>query len=169
MKDLENIANFIGTHGLITLLVFFIGAPLAYYFNIKANKRKLAHEAFKEFEKTFTPALHLLDDPKQTSYIIVANEFPKNETAMLAFEHILRGTKSEDRFKAKWTEYKNKGEEIRQYGYSIYLGEKAGPPSIGILEHIQDREGNFIEIEPDRAYKEKLKKLINELLEIAKH
>jgi len=88
---------------------------------------------------------------------------------MLVFEHILRGTKSEDGFKAKWIEYKNKCEEIRQYGYSINLGEKAGPPTKGILEHIRDRQGNLIAIEPDRAYKEKLKKLINELLEIAKH
>ena len=167
MTYLETIANFIGTPGLITLLVCFIGAPLAYYINIKVNKAKLAYQAFNEFKKIFTPTLHLLDDPKQTSYIIVADEFPEHEAAMLAFEHILRGTKSEDGFKAKWVEYKKECEEIRQYGYSIYLGEEAGPPPIGILEHIQDSQGNLIEIEPDRAYKEKLIKVINELVESA--
>jgi len=169
MKYLETIANFIVKPVLIALLVCLIGALLTYYFNIKANKRKIAYNAFKEYEKIFTPTLHLLDDPKHTSYIIVADEFPKHEAAMLKFEHILRGTESKDKFKAKWNEYKNKCEEIRQYGYSIYLGEEAGPPPIGILEHIRDRQGNLIEIEPDSAYKEKLKKLINELLEIAKY
>ena len=87
---------------------------------------------------------------------------------MLDFEHNLEGI-CKDRFKAKWTKYLNKCEKIRQYGYNICPGEKGGPPTIGILEHIRDRQNNLIEIEPDRAYKEKLKKLINELLEIAKH
>jgi hypothetical protein len=88
---------------------------------------------------------------------------------MLAFEHKLRGTKREGRFKEKWFEYKTKCEAIRQYGYSIYLGDEAGPPSIGILEHIRDSQGNLIEIEPNRTHKEKLKKMINELLKIARH
>lgn len=168
MKYLETIANFIGTPGLIALLVCFIGPPIAYYFNIKVNKTKLVHQNFNEFEKIFTPTLHLLDDPKQTSYIIVDDEFPKHEAAMLDFEHNLEGI-CKDRFKAKWTKYLNKCEKIRQYGYNICPVEKGGPPTIGILEHIRDRQNNLIEIEPDRAYKEKLKKLINELLEIAKH
>ena len=169
MKYLETIVNFSGTQGIKTLLVCLFGTFVAYYFNLKANKTKLVNQAFNEFEKIFTPTLHFFDDTKQTSYIIVADEFPKHEAAMLAFEHILRGTKREGRFKVKWIEYKNKCEEIRQYGYSIYLGDEAGPPSIGILEHIRDRQGNLIEIEPDRTHKEKLKKMINELLKIARH
>lgn len=168
MKYLDAISSAFGATGLIALLVCLIGASLAYYFTVKANKRKFIHEAFKEFEKTFTPALHLLDDPKQTSYVIVHDKFPKHEAAMLVFEHILEG-ESKDRFKAKWTEYKNKCEEIRQYGYSIYLGEECGPPSMGLLEHIQDRRGNLIEIEQDKTYKQELRGLIDELLNIAKH
>ena len=176
MKYLETITNFIGPHGLIALLVCFIGASLAYYFNMKANKTKLAHQAFNKLAKIFIPTLHLLDDPKQTSYIIVADEFPKHEAAMVDFElehilkHILRGTKSgEDGVRAKWIEYKNKCEEIRQYGYSIYLGEEGGPPTMGILEHIKDRQNNLIEIEPDKMFKRDIHHLISELLKIAKH
>lgn len=40
---------------------------------------------------------------------------------------------------------------------------------MGIIESIRDHQGNFIEIEPDKAYKKELKRLINELIEIAKH
>jgi len=41
---------------------------------------------------------------------------------------------------------------------------------MGILEHIKDRrQGNLIEIEPDKVHKRELRHLINELLEIAKH
>lgn len=87
---------------------------------------------------------------------------------MLNFEHILRGNKTEAKFKARWTEYKNKCEEVRLHGYSIYLGEEQGPPPIGILESIRDRQGNLIEIEPDKEYKQELRNLINELLKIAR-
>nr|MBC8361622.1 hypothetical protein [Candidatus Desulfatibia profunda] len=162
------INSYFEVSGLLTILGLLLG--FLYWLDKRRDpKRKLSHDAFKSFEQTFTPALHLLDDPKQTSYVIVADELPKHEDAILAFEHILRGTKSEARFKTKCTEYINKCEEIRQYGYNICLGEDGGPPTIGILEHIQDRQGNLREIELDRAYKEKLKELINELLEIAKY
>ncbi len=87
---------------------------------------------------------------------------------MLDFEHILEGS-WRDRFKAKWTEYLNKCGKIRQYGYNIYLGENGGPPTMGILEHIQDRQGNLIEIEPDKANKQELKRIIKELIDIAGH
>lgn len=87
---------------------------------------------------------------------------------MLDFEHVLEGS-CKDRFKVKWTEYLNKCEEIRQYGYNICLGEDGGPPTIGIVEHIQDRQGNLIEIEPDKANKQELKRIVKELIEIAKH
>ena len=87
---------------------------------------------------------------------------------MLNLEHVLEGS-CKDRFKAKWTEYLNNCEEIRQYGYNIYLGEDGGPPTMGILGHIKDRQGNLIEIEPDKVLKRKLRHLINELIEITKH
>lgn len=169
MKYIEYISSAFGTPGLIALLVCLLGAPLAYYFTVKANRRKIAHEAFKEFEKTFTLALHHLNDTRQTSYVIVHDEFPNHEKAMLAFEHILDGERK-SRFKIKWAEYKIKCKKIEQYGYSICLGEEGGPPTMGILEHIKDRrQGNLIEIEPDKVHKRKLCRLINELFEIAKH
>ncbi len=168
MSFLIGINSYFGVSGLLTILGLLLG--FLYWLDKRRDpQRKLSHDAFKYFEQTFTPALHLLDDPKQTSYVILADELPKHEDAFLAFEHILKGTKSEARFKTKWTEYIDKCEKIRQYGYNICLGEDGGPPTIGILEHIQDRQGNLIEIKPDKAYKEKLKKMINELLEIAKH
>jgi len=168
MSFLIAINSYFGISGLLTILGLLLG--FFYWLDKRRNpQRILSHGAFKSFEQTFTPALHLLDDPKQTSYVIVADELPKHEDAVLTFEHILRGTKNEARFKTKWTEYINKCAEIRQYGYNICLGEDGGPPTIGILEHIKDRQGNLIEIEPDKTYKEIIKKMINELLEIAKH
>jgi hypothetical protein len=53
---------------------------------------------------------------------------------------------------------------------SISLATVSEPDRLlGILEHIKNRQGNLIEIEQDKVYKEKLKKMINELLEIPKH
>lgn len=168
MKLIEYISATIGTPGLITLLVCLLGAPLAYYFTVKANKRRIVHEAFKEFEKAFTLALHHLNDKRQTSYVTVHNEFSNHEKAMFAFEHFLDG-EQKSRFKTKWVEYKKKCNDIDQYGYSIYIGEEGGPPTMGILEHIKDRQGNLIEIEPDKIHKREVQHLINKLLEIAKN
>ncbi len=151
MNFLIAINSYFGVPGLLTILGLLLG--FLYWLDRRRDpQRKLSHDAFKSFEQTFTPALHLLDDPKQTSYVIVADELSKHGDAVLTFEHILRGTKSEARFKTKWTEYINKCEEIKQYGYNICLGEDGGPPTIGILEHIKDRQGHLIEIEPDKAY-----------------
>lgn len=168
IKLLIEINSYFGVPGLLTIISLLLGS--LYWLDKRRDpQRKLSHDTFNSFKQTFTTALHLLDDPQQTSYITIADEFPKHEAAMLAFEHILSGKKTENRFKTKWTQYKNKYEEIKQYGYSIYLGEKSGPPPMGIIESIRDHQGNLIEIEPDKAYKQELKRLINELIEIAKH
>jgi hypothetical protein len=161
------INSYFGAAGLLTIIGLLLG--FLYWLDKRREpQRKLSHDAFKSFEQTFTPALHLLDDPRQTSYVIIADEIPKHKAAMLDFEHVLEGS-CKDRFKAKWTEYLNKCEEIRQYGYNICLGEDGGSPTIGILEHIKDRQGNLIEIEPDKANKQELKRIVKELIEIAKH
>ena len=168
MKYIKYISSVFGTPILIALIVCLLTALLTYYFAVKANKKNIRHEAFKKFEKTFTPALHHLYDTSQTSYVIVHDEFPNHEKAMLSFEHFLDG-KHKSKFKIKWAKYKTKCKDIEQYGYSICLGEEGGPPTMGILEHIRDCQGNLIEIEPDKVFKRELSHLINELLEIAKH
>ena len=167
MSLLININSYFGVSGLLTILGFLIG--FLYWLDKRRDpQRKLSHDAFKSFEQTFTHALHLLNDQRQTSYIVVHDEFPNHEKAMLNFEHFL-DKKRKIRFKAKWTEYKNKCKEIEQYGYSICLGEEGGPPTMGILEHIKDRQNNLIEIEPDKMFKRDLHHLISELFRIAKH
>jgi hypothetical protein len=171
LKEMESflidINSYFGISGLLTIIGLLLGF-LYWLDKRKDPQRKLSHDAFKSFEQTFSPALYLLDDPRQTSYVIIVDELPKHEAAMLAFKHILEG-KRKDRFMAKWTEYIDKCEKIRKYGYNICLGEDAGPPTIGILEHIKDHQGNLTEIETDNANKQELKNIIKELIQIAKN
>jgi len=169
-KEMESfliaVNSYFGVAGLLTVVGLLLG--FLYWIDKRRDpQRKLSHDSFKFFEQAFSAALYLLDDPRQTSYVIIADEFPKHEAAMLAFKHVLEGNRK-DRFMAKWTEYANTCEKIRKYGYDICLGEDGGPPTLGILEHIKDRQGNLTEIEVDNANKQELNQIIKEVIGIAK-
>ena len=98
------------------------------------------------------PALHRFDEPEERADDIIREEFPRHKDAFFSFEHIIRGTKSEIRFKDKWKEYDAKQQRIYKYVWS-------GAPSSDFPEHDGYRVKDFNQI---------LKKLIEELLEIPK-
>lgn len=141
--------------GGFTLLGGLIGAWLNHYFAERRNKTERYNTAYDEFSKAFTPALHRLDNPEERTDDIIREEFPRHKDAFFSFEHIIRGTKSEIRFKEKWKEYDAKRERIYKYVWS-------GAPSSDFPELLESdgyRAKDFNQI---------LKKLIEELLEIAK-
>lgn len=93
IKFLIEINSYFGVPGLLTIISLLLG--FLYWLDKRRDpQRKLSHDTFNSFKQTFTTALHLLDDAHQTSYITIADEFPKHEAAMLTFEHILRGKKT---------------------------------------------------------------------------
>lgn len=111
--------------------------------------------AFNEFSKDFTVALHRLDKAEERADEIIRDEFPRHKDAFFKFEHMMRGSKDEIRFKQKWKEYDAKQERIYKYVWS-------GAPA-----------SDFPELVASDGYRAKdfnqiLKKLIEELINIAR-
>ena len=141
--------------GGFTLLGGLIGAWLNHFFADRRNKTERYNTAYDKFAEAFTPALHRLDDPEERADDIIREEFPRHKDAFFSFEYIIRGTKIEIRFGEKWKEYDAKQQRIYKYVWS-------GAPSSDFPE--------LLEADGYRAkdFNQILKKLIEELLEIAK-
>ncbi|MDH4240753.1 MAG: hypothetical protein OEW48_14430 [Phycisphaerae bacterium] len=163
MPDQESTQSFIRItyyQGLLiaggfTLLGGFIGAWLNHYFAGQRNNAERYNSAYDKFAEAFTPALHRLDDPKDMLHDIIREEFPRHKDAFFTFEHMVRGGKGESRFKEKWKEYEIKRERIYKYIW--------GDDPITDFPELLEPDGVTI-----KNLTEELKRLINELLKIAK-
>lgn len=151
----------------IVAITLPIGATIGYFVRIciedkvirRREKDKRHEDAYNVFAQAFNLALHSLEQKDEISYVIVYSGLPKHREAMLNFAHILQGG-SKDSFRTKWTEFENKCKEIETHGKTITISD--GLP--GLIEFADDPE----ELQRDRDYKKELKKLIKELLTIAK-
>lgn len=163
MSDQESVQGFIRItyyQGLLiaggfTLIGGIIGAWLNHYFADRRNKTERYNTAYDKFSEAFTPALHRLDDPKERADDIIREEFPRHKDAFFSFEHIVRDTKGETRFKEKWKEYDTKRERIYKYVWSN--APASDFPELLESDGVTAKDFNQI-----------LRKLIKELLEIAK-
>jgi hypothetical protein len=158
-KITANVTAFIGTiSGFIAMVIVAI---VTYIFRVKAQKRGHSYEAFKEFEKAFTLAQHLLKEGKENGYFIIHTEFPKHKAAMLNFQHILKG-ECLNTFTRKWEEYGKLCGEYKAHGKAIAFDETQEVPDKFIV--FDDAE----EQKRDDENRKTLLRLIEEILSIAK-
>lgn len=142
---------------------FSVGTVAGYFFRLfiedkiirKRDRDNRFALTYNAFSKEFSAALHRLDNPEERADDIIREEFPRHKDAFFNFEHMVRGSKCEIRFKEKWKEYETKCERIYKYVWG------KAPTS------------DFPELlEPDgvtaKDFNKGLKRLIHELLEIAK-
>jgi len=150
INALVDINTFITTQGLIALLGILLGF-LYWLYKRKEPKRV----EYRKFSQAFTPALHRLANPDERADDIMREEFPRHKDAFSNFEHMVRGSKCEIRFKEKWKEYDAKRDRIYKYVWS-------GAPSSDFPELLES-DGVTA-----KDFNKILKLLIEKLLEIAK-
>ena len=153
MIILECINEVIEVIGLGNILV--AAGAIAGFLYWLYHKREPRRQEIRKLEQFFTPTLNLLKgEDQRLVYAIIHTAFPNHLNARINF----KGT---DGFNDKWTEYKNKYEEIKAHGKTLALGDD-GIPAYFEIEN--DKE----ELQRNQKYKEELKCLIEELLEAAK-
>ncbi|MBI5674294.1 MAG: hypothetical protein HZC48_00500 [Nitrospirae bacterium] len=103
MTILIAISSFIESVGTQNIILA-IGAILTYLYWLH-KKGEPKRQEFRKFTLVFTPTLHRLDDIRQSSHIIIHDDFSKHRNAMLKFIASLNDGSGKNRFKAKWNEY----------------------------------------------------------------
>ena len=144
----------------LTAIGVTLSGILTYTWNLR---QKFYFENFMKFSEAFNRAIYLLANEKESSHFIIHQELPNHFSAMLNFVHILEGDR-QDRFKAKWTAYEKKYEEMKQ---SEFWFADDDPCSAGLLKDTINANGTTA-LDDDQKLKKELIRLINDLIATAK-
>jgi hypothetical protein len=145
-ESLININTLIA--GVLSLVGVLLGACLAHFFTWRRNDRERFLNAYDAFCDAFANAFRLLENTDKIHVEVILDEFPKHEVAMYIFRKHLDFFRRWI-FDRKWKQYKAANEHYKKYKNLINSFKSMEAPE-------------------EQTYRQKVLRLLGELLDVAK-